>query len=150
MELICQGDKLFWREPLPSSAAEWDWTKESVFTFGNWCFEAVPTDHTGVSSKFEAVFDGETLGNLLIAAPPLPGEQMLAFGRQEPVKVKKLRVDGKIPAYYALPVIKNSRGHIVWYPGVKHSAAAPVTEATEKMIRLRAFSPKFRIGVGID
>ena len=75
---------------------------------------------------------------------------MTVFGSGKTEKIKKLRVDSKIPSGYNVPVIKNQPGTIVWAPGIRHSALAAVDETTSRKIRLKAESLEFGIGDRID
>ena len=51
---------------------------------------------------------------------------MVPFGRKNPVSLKKLRVDAKVPAFQAPPVLKAGK-KIIWFPGVRRSNMAEVT-----------------------
>ena len=51
---------------------------------------------------------------------------MVPFGRENPVSLKKLRIDAKIPALLAPPVLKDGKT-VIWFPGVRRSNSAVVT-----------------------
>ncbi|MBR1951060.1 MAG: hypothetical protein IKA32_00690 [Lentisphaeria bacterium] len=75
---------------------------------------------------------------------------MTLFGTQRTEKIKKLRIDSKIPARYQLPVVKNSAGEIIWAPGIKHSAVATACKNSGKLLKISVKSTKFGIGVGVN
>ena len=81
---------------------------------------------------------------------PQPGERMTVFGSSKVEKIKKLRIDSKVPAFYQLPVIRNAAGEIVWAPGVRHSALAAAQSESVKLIKLSVRSVKFGVGIGIN
>ena len=149
VQLVFQGEKVFLMQEKSPTPLLWELSQKNI-AFGDWCFEAEESDSSVAVSKFEAVFDAEVLGDTLLLSLPQSGEEMTVFGSGKCLKLKKLRVDEKIPACYGLPVLKNSRGTIIWYPGVRHADFAPVTEKTRRVLRLKAFSAKFRVGFGID
>ena len=150
--LCFQNENVYWEmNNSPSGCTEQRWQLEKkFFVWGDWIFKAEPADSTMVSSKYEAVFDAESLGPTLLISLPSPGERMTVFGTNRSEKVKKLRVDSKIPAHYMLPVVRNSSGKIVWAPGVRHSALAAAGKDSGCLVRLSVKSAKFGVGVGID
>ena len=66
---------------------------------------------------------------------------MVPFGRENPVALKKLRVDAKIPALLVPPVLK-AGNQIIWVPGIRRSDFAPVTEKS-RIIRFFAEKDEF-------
>ena len=88
-----------------------------------------------------ACFDADRLPELLRLTPRHPGDKIVPFGRSTPVSLKKLRVDRKLPAEFAAPVLRDGRsGEILWAPGIRHSAAAPVSEKTRRVAVFRCFA----------
>ena len=75
----------------------------------------------------EAFFDVEALPEKLTLATVRAGEKMVPFGRMNPVSLKKLRVDARIPALQVPPVLK-SGNQVIWFPGIRRSNVALVTE----------------------
>jgi len=139
--LVFERDTVFWTTAVGDAAAapaavKWDILEKASAQWGNWSFFAVPADDCRTGSRFEAVFDAQTLGNTLQIAPPLPGDRMHVFGTGDAVKIKKLRIDAKVPRSLKLPVVRNTSGDIVWAPGIRHSSLAAVTDETTRMIRL--------------
>jgi hypothetical protein len=105
----------------------WEFRKQSELLLpGEWrvCCETVSAlpETCGV---WEAFFDLEALPETLTVTPASPGEKMVPFGRENPVSLKKLRVDAKVPAHLAPPVLKGEN-QIIWFPGVRRSNLAPV------------------------
>ena len=151
-EFICfQNERVFRESAYAVLPDEIQWHLDTPeCTWGDWQFSVEPAQNIQVSSKFEAVFDAEKLGERLLIASPCPGERMTVFGTQRTEKIKKLRIDSKIPAHYQLPVVKNSAGEIVWAPGIKHSALAAAEKTGCKLVKLSVKSAKFGIGFGIN
>ena len=152
-EFLCfRNDRVFWHSGaklLPTGEVSWELTTPEIY-WGNWLFSVEEAGDTVAASKYEAVFDADKLGGELVITPPCPGEKMTVFGSGKTEKIKKLRVDSKIPSGYNLPVLKNQHGTIVWAPGIRHSALAAVNETTSRKIRLKAESLEFGIGDRID
>ena len=151
-EFICFQKEHVFPEPAETVLPEeivWN-LKFSECVWGDWHFFVESTSDFRVCSKFEAVFDAEKLGEILLIAPPCPGERMTIFGTNRTEKLKKLRIDSKIPAHYHLPVVKNAEGIIVWAPGIKHSALATADKNSRKLLKISVKSAKFGIGFGIN
>ena len=151
-EFICFQNTRVYREPAAETLPDeiiWDLNSPEC-VWGDWHFFAGSTSDYRVFSKFEAAFDAEKLGGYLLIVPPCPGERMTLFGTQRTEKIKKLRIDSKIPARYQLPVVKNSAGEIIWAPGIKHSAVATACKNSGKLLKISVKSTKFGIGVGVN
>ena len=138
--LVFEGDSVFWQSagdvPVQPVPVKWELHKNTAIQWGKWSFSAAPAGDSGTNSRYEAVFDAEALGNVVYVTPPLPGDRMCVFGTGRIVKIKKLRIDAKIPRSLELPVVRNAAGDIVWAPGVRHSSLAIVTGDTTRKIRL--------------
>ena len=148
--LLLQNDVVYWQNSNNAAALKYWNLEEKSFHWGDWEFFAAETFSSETTSKYEAVFDAHLLGPVLQLSLPLPGERMTVFGSMKIEKVKKLRVDSKVPAFYQLPVVRNAEGEIVWAPGVRHSALAAAQRESVKLIKLSVRSVKFGIGVGIN
>ena len=151
-EYLCfQNNLVFWQQAnrLPPADSLWNLSNTS-FQWGDWAFQTEPAESPVTVSKFEAVFDADLLGNILHVSHPRPGECMSVFGTQRTEKIKKLRIDSKIPAHFNLPGIKNAQGDIVWAPGIKHSALAAADCNSKHLVKISAYSAKFGIGIRID
>ena len=59
---------------------------------------------------------------------------MVPFGKVHPVKIKELRIKRKVPAYPAIPVVRDTAGNVLWLPGIRHSACHPVASGGGCMI----------------
>lgn len=106
----------------------WDFRKNSVIDLPeNWRFGC---EIVGIlpetCGQWEAFFDLASLPEQLTVATVRAGEKMVPFGRQSQVPLKKLRVDAKVPAFCAPPVLKAGET-VIWFPGVRRSNCAVVT-----------------------
>ena len=126
-KLYFADGKIYPFEPTGDFELSWNWKSVSELAVsGKWLLrcEIVETlpETCGV---WEAFFDLEALPETLTVTPASPGEKMVPFGRENPVSLKKLRVDAKVPAHLAPPVLKGEN-QIIWFPGVRRSNLAPV------------------------
>lgn len=82
-----------------------------------------------------AVFDYERLPGPLIVRARRPGDRMTLWGRVGHKKVKDILIDAKVPhrVRRRTPVICAGET-ILWLPGVRRSAVAPVTAATRRFL----------------
>ena len=149
--LCFQNDLLYWQQTDMPPPVKGIWTLENTrFQWEDWQFRVETVVSTAVFSKFEAVFDADLLGKVLYISLPCPGERMTVFGTERTEKIKKLRVDSKIPAHFNLPVVKNEKGEIVWAPGIKHSALAVAGNGSKHLLKISVASAKFGISFRID
>ena len=84
-------------------------------------------------------FDGEKVAFPLSVRPLKAGDQIRPFGLKADKKVKEILIDRKVPRdeRWGRPVVCDSRGEILWIPGVIRSSHAPVTPKTRRTIVLR-------------
>ena len=124
----------------------WDFRKKSVLSLpGNWKFYCEMVDVLPETcGKWEAFFDLNALPEELTAASVRPGEKMVPFKRKNPVSLKKLRVDAKVPAFQVPPVLKAGK-EIIWFPGVRRSNMAEVA-GKSPIIRFFAEKDEFLPG----
>jgi hypothetical protein len=54
------------------------------------------------------------------------GDAVIPFGKSNPVKIKKLRIDRKIASIPVLPVLRLENNTIIWAPNIRHSNFAVV------------------------
>lgn len=87
----------------------------------------------------QAAFDADMLSLPLSARPLKTGDRIRPFGLKTEKKVKEILIDRKIPRdeRWGRPVVCDSRGEILWIPGVIRSSRAPVTPKTRSTIVLR-------------
>ncbi|MGB3096593.1 MAG: tRNA lysidine(34) synthetase TilS, partial [Candidatus Deferrimicrobiaceae bacterium] len=87
----------------------------------------------------QAIFDAELLSLPLSVRPLKAGDRVRPFGLEADKKVKEILIDRKIPRdeRWGRPVVCDSRGEILWIPGVIRSSHAPVTPKTRRTIVLR-------------
>jgi tRNA(Ile)-lysidine synthase len=120
---------------------------------------AIETAASGrpANQAWEAWFDAEALGlgsgadaslaNTLLVRPRRSGERMVPFGGAEPVRLARLLAAAGVPrlARAHWPVLarggERADGDVLWLVGVRRAAAAPLTETTRAMLRLRAAVP---------
>ena len=91
-------------------------------------------------SSLGAVFDMETLSPPLCIRALRAGDRIRPFGLDADKKVKEILIDRKVPREerWGRPVVVDSRGEILWIPGVLRASHAPVTRQTRRTIVLRA------------
>lgn len=86
-----------------------------------------------------AVFDWDEIKPPLTVRERRPGDRFQPFGMDGTKTVKQLLIDSKVAASFrdAVPLVCDSAG-IIWIPGMRRSARAPVREATGRVLILRA------------
>lgn len=101
-----------------------------------------PTD-----PAWEAWFDADALPGVLAVRPRDPGDRIVPFGGDRPVRVSRLLAAAGTPrlARGHWPVVVARRAgcggeELVWIVGVRRGAAAPVTGETKMRVRIRAVS----------
>lgn len=89
----------------------------------------------GELSPLWAVFDYERLSGPLVVRARRPGDRMTMWGLVGHKKVKDILIDEKVPhrVRRRIPVICAGET-ILWLPGVRRSAVAPVTAATRRFL----------------
>ena len=107
----------------------WEYRKQPELSLpGRWMIRCEMVDSLPESCQDdEAFFDAEALPEKLTVSSVRAGEKMVPFGRENPVSLKKLRVDAGIPALHSPPVLK-AGNQVIWFPGIRRSDAALVTE----------------------
>ncbi|MDD2403970.1 MAG: tRNA lysidine(34) synthetase TilS [Victivallaceae bacterium] len=105
----------------------WDWRQESEMN-GFKIELSSAIDMNGVT------FDAELLPDILEIKVPAAGDTMIPFGAKSPKKLKKIISDAKLSAYQKneLLALAIPCGEIIWIPGLRRSAFAPVTEITKQ------------------
>ena len=122
--------------PPPPPVFTWEWRKTPRIRRGNWEFTATRIPAAEKCGLSCACFDAEQLPEILEIGPARPGERMIPFGARSEKKIKSLRVDRHIPADRLFPVVR-SAGQVCWAVTVRHSALAPVTEATREIVKFQ-------------
>lgn len=86
-----------------------------------------------------ALFDMDDVPLPLTVRPRRPGDRFRPFGMNGTKSLKELMIDEKIPFGLrdSIPVILDGAGNLCWVVGVRRSARAPVTESTERVLRVR-------------
>lgn len=86
----------------------------------------------------EAVFDADRLPGALCVRNRKPGDRLVPFGFHTEKKLKELLIDAKVPRSWRdkLPLLTAS-DQVIWVPGVRRSAAAPIDEQTRRYLHVR-------------
>lgn len=92
----------------------------------------------GVEEESVFFFDADMLSFPLYFSYWQGGEKMIPFGRKNPVLLKKLFSDAKIPALKRgeYPLIMDAEGNILCAGKLRRSSLAPVTEKTENTLKI--------------
>jgi len=89
--------------------------------------------------RHAAVFDADQLMGSIRVRNRKPGDRLVLFGSGAGKKVKELLIDTKIPRAFRdrLPLVVAGE-EVIWIPGVRRSAAAPVSERTTRYLYMEA------------
>ncbi|HEV8673671.1 MAG TPA: tRNA lysidine(34) synthetase TilS [Methylomirabilota bacterium] len=99
-------------------------------------------DPAGVpASPWEAWFDASALAAPLVLRPPRPGDRVVPFGSDRPVRVARLLAAAGVAraARRQWPLLVEGDETVLWIVGQRRGAAAPVTPATPVVLRVRAY-----------
>lgn len=90
----------------------------------------------------EAFFDVDRVTFPLSVRSRQPGDRMEPLGLKGTKKVKDMFIDAKIPpdVRRTVPHVLDATGRILWIPGVRRSAHAPVTEQTARVLVMKVCS----------
>lgn len=126
------------QEPVQSFPATIQWFRRRL-TFEERTLADVPSDLSALGPD-EAWFDAEALRLPLVVRHAQAGDRMLMFGGHVR-KLQDIFVDAKIDRVLRArsPVICDAQG-IVWLPGTARSAAAAVTGASRRLLRIVYYS----------
>lgn len=91
------------------------------------------------SGNDEALFDADKINYPLIVRSRQPGDIMKVMGLNGSKKVKDIFIDQKIPpsVRWAIPVVTDATGRILWLPGVRRSAHAAIGNHTSSILRMQ-------------
>ena len=97
---------------------------------------------TGTPSAWEAWFDADAVPGPLAVRPRRPGERVVPFGGDRPVRVTGLLAAAGTArvARTGWPVLvagEPANETVLWVIGVRRAAAAPVTPETRNLLRVR-------------
>jgi tRNA(Ile)-lysidine synthase len=86
----------------------------------------------------EALFDADCLPDTLYVRNRKPGDRLTTFGMQAEKKLKELLIDAKVPRAWRdkLPLL-TADDQVIWVPGVRRSAVAPIHERTRRFLYVR-------------
>lgn len=86
----------------------------------------------------EAIFDADCLPNTLYVRNRKPGDRLSMMGLQSEKKLKELLIDAKVPRAWRdkLPLL-TAEDQVIWVPGVRRSAVAPIREQTRRFLHVR-------------
>ncbi|SFX39745.1 tRNA(Ile)-lysidine synthase [Thermoactinomyces sp. DSM 45891] len=108
------------------------------------CLFDQPQSEEWFCSSPSVVFDYEQVPtSSFLARPRKAGDRMSCFGLQGTKKVKDLMIEKQIPRHLRdlIPVV-HIDDQVLWIPGVRRSAIAPVTNQTSYYLYLRWHSYK--------
>ena len=115
---------------VPQIRHEWQWRTMPLerwqVTFPTALPEKIALD--------EAYFDAALLPETLLVSSGADGDVLIPFGRRNPVKWKRLRVDRKVPRSAAPPLLRMPDGTVLWSPLIRHTAHAPVSRNTREIV----------------
>jgi tRNA(Ile)-lysidine synthase len=106
--------------------------------------EVLPADalraHPSDLDDGTAVFDMDAVSLPLTVRPRRQGDRFQPYGMEGSKSLKELLIDEKIPFGLrdTLPIVCDAGGGLCWVVGVRRGAAAPVTNATRRVLRIRA------------
>ncbi|WP_421617316.1 tRNA lysidine(34) synthetase TilS [Brevibacillus sp. TJ4] len=94
--------------------------------------------HLGELLDNEAVFDADRLPGTLHVRNRKPGDRLVPFGFHSDKKLKELLIDAKVPRNWRdkLPLL-TADDQVIWVPGVRRSAAAPISAQTRRILHVR-------------
>lgn len=86
----------------------------------------------------EAVFDADRLPGSLFLRNRKPGDRLTLFGSTTGKKLKELLIDAKLPRAWRdrLPLV-TAGDEVIFVPGVRRSAVAPISEQTRRFLHVR-------------
>jgi hypothetical protein len=114
----------------------WNWREQPELRWGEWTLTAEQAAEVPAQAgQHEAYFDPESLPDELIVGAVEVGEKMIPFGTSRTVSIKKLRIDRKIPAFPAVPVVRDRDRRVLWVAQVRHSDLCKV-EKKRSCIRI--------------
>lgn len=127
-KLYFADGKIFPLEEVENFSLTWDFRNQPELMLpGGWIFHCRMVEHLPeVCGNGKVYFDLALLPEKLTVATVVPGDKMVPFGRENPVLLKKLRVDAKVPSRFTPPVLK-AGDSIIWFPGIRRSSYAIVT-----------------------
>ena len=118
----------------------WNWREQPELRWGKWLLTAEPAAEVPAQAGLdEAFFDPDTLPEVLTVGAAEAGEKMTPFGTSRTVSIKKLRIDRKIPAFPAVPVVRDGARRVLWVAQVRHSDLCKVEK---KRFCIRIFVEK--------
>jgi tRNA(Ile)-lysidine synthase len=91
-------------------------------------------------NRLEALFDADAIHYPLTIRNRQPGDRMAVLGLNGTKKVQDMFVDDRIAPSRreVLPIVVDANGFVLWIPGIRRSAWAPVTDSTKRVIRMKA------------
>ncbi|MCQ2380447.1 MAG: tRNA lysidine(34) synthetase TilS [Victivallaceae bacterium] len=132
---VVSGGKFSIEAPDPESVT-WNWRADGKTNWGGWKLSAKIVDEIPKEPKDRhAYFDADALPPAITIGTPVDGDTMIPFGSAKQKALRKLRIDRKVPAYPAMPVLRTEQG-IIWAPGIRHGALFAVTKETRNIVRL--------------
>ncbi len=117
----------------PASRPEvaWNWRRDRELDYAGFrrLTAAMVPAFPGHAEADEAYFDADRLPEILYITGPRSGDRLQPFGRRSRQPLKKF-------GHSAL-VVRDEHGEILWVPGLRHTAHAPVDTATRNIVHFR-------------
>ncbi|WP_404822303.1 tRNA lysidine(34) synthetase TilS [Paenibacillus lycopersici] len=91
-------------------------------------------------TRLEALFDADALHYPLTIRNRRPGDRMAVLGLNGTKKVQDMFVDDRVAPSRreTVPIVADANGTVLWIPGIRRSSLAPVTDSTQRVIRMKA------------
>ena len=100
------------------------------------------------ASRLEALFDADVVHYPLTVRNRQPGDRMAVLGLNGTKKVQDMFVDDRVAPSRreVLPIVTDAKGQVLWIPGIRRSALAPLTASTRRAISMKAqFASDFTV-----
>ena len=140
--LLKNNELSIYREAKPLEAVNWNWRKSPEITVGDYKIKVdfATVDNIDLLKKGNDVFfDAAFLPNILIVRSWRAGDKMIPYGKNTPVKLKKIFVDRKISSddKNKIPLLSLSDDTVICVLGVRHSNFAVVEENTKQVVSFK-------------
>ena len=135
-----QAGRLVWNLGQPKSFSPGKLSTGRAFIAGDWRLEMKIGRARPVPGKWRAAFDATKVGGPLRVRPPRAGDRLRPLGLGGSKKLQDVFVDAKVlrDERIGWPVVEDSRGVILWVPGLVRSEVAPLRAETRRHLVVEA------------
>ncbi|MDD5127327.1 MAG: tRNA lysidine(34) synthetase TilS [Dehalococcoidales bacterium] len=127
--------------PFPPLSGEYALKIPGTTRLPGWRIEATITDANQAmeTDSFAACLDFDRTGDELSLRPRRPGDRFQPLGMGQPKKLNQFMIDAKVPQGWRprIPVV-SAPGWVVWAVGYRIDERMKVTEATRRVLCLKA------------